>query len=83
MTDLRKSRCDVLFQGLIASGGAGMTRKQAAVLLGIKPTNYLAGLIDELVFAGFARKETKTLSNGLPYFVYYPTDHALEVSRAN
>lgn len=83
MTDYRKNQCDRLFQYLIGQGQIGMTRRQAADILGLKKSKHLTGLINELVAAGFAVEKRGSLPNGLPVSIYFPTDLAWQHVKNN
>jgi len=70
MSDYRKAQCEKMLHALERAGMSGMSRKQFADLLGIKKSQYLIGLIDELLARGLAIKTEGTNINNKNLFVY-------------
>jgi len=74
VSDYRLAQCNKMLDALRHAGGAGLTRKDFAILLGIKKSTHLVGLIKELVERDMAFVKQEHLSNGLPYFRYFPIE---------
>lgn len=74
MSEYRFSQCKTMLSALMAAGGAGVTRKQFAEVLGIKKSKHLVNLIDELVARGLAVKQDSTDSHNRAVFRYYITE---------
>ena len=56
LTEWRRGQLQKLYDELAARGQEGLTRKQAADLLGVGKSVYVTGLLEELVELGHASK---------------------------
>lgn len=71
MSDHREQQCIKLLDALEPTGRVGLTRKDFAAVLGITKSQYLNGLIDELVSRNLAEMTPGKMPNGLPVYVYF------------
>jgi len=70
MSEYRKDQCERMLEAL-KGAGLGMTRLEFAKLLGIKKSNHLVALIDELISRGLAEAHYGVNSHNQKVIIYF------------